>query len=185
VSPATAGRIAAVVEGAGAGFVDAGIIGGPPGLGTPGPRLYASGAQARRLAALAEKGLDVRVLDGPVGAASALKMAYGGITKGTIGLVAAIMLGATRAGAAEALRQELAESRAPFLAEMTRTVPGMYGKAYRWVAEMEEIAGFLAEDPAAAKVYEGMAELYTRLAADAAGPRREIEALDAFLAARD
>jgi hypothetical protein len=60
----------------------------------------------------------------------------------------------------------------------------MYGKANRWVAEMEEIAGFLEGDPAAAQIYEGMARLYTRLAVDAAGPRRETGALDAFLGNR-
>ena len=47
-------------------------------------------------------GLDVRVLGGPLSAASALKMSYAGITKGTQALGAVMMLAATRAGTADA-----------------------------------------------------------------------------------
>jgi hypothetical protein len=47
----------------------------------------------------------------PLGAASALKMSYAGINKGTTLLTAAMLLGARRAGAADALRAELSESR--------------------------------------------------------------------------
>ena len=43
VSPQTVAAIAAEVEAAGACFVDAGIIGGPPKPGTPGPQIYTSG----------------------------------------------------------------------------------------------------------------------------------------------
>ena len=39
-------------------------------------------------------------------------------------------------------------------------------KAYRWVAEMQEIAGFVADDPAARELYEGAAEFYERFAED-------------------
>ena len=81
-------------------------------------------------------GLDTRLVDGPAGAASALKMSYAGLTKGFTALGAAMMLGAERAGCAEALRAELAESQPHFLAWLSRQVPRMYPKAYRWVAEM-------------------------------------------------
>jgi putative dehydrogenase len=67
---------------------------------------------------------------------------------------------------------------------LTRSVPDMYPKAYRWVAEMREIAAFAAEDPAAHDIYTAIAALYEGLAQDAAGPRREIDALTAFLARR-
>ncbi len=39
-------------------------------------------------------------------------------------------------------------------------------KAYRWVAEMQEIAGFVGEDPAAHDLYEGAADFYERFAED-------------------
>ena len=48
----------------------------------------------------------------------------------------------------------------------------MYPKAYRWVAEMEEIAAFAPADPAAAQIYRGLARLYQRLATTAAEDER-------------
>ena len=74
---------------------------------TPDPRFYASGPAAPRFATLRHYGLDVRVLDGAMSAASALKMSYAGITKGTQAIGAAMMLAATRAGSADALFAEL------------------------------------------------------------------------------
>ena len=84
VSPETVRRIGAVVAGAGAPFVDGSIIGLPPKTGQVGPRLYVSGDRegVARVQVLAGYGLDVRVLEGPVGAASALKMSYRGNQQG-------------------------------------------------------------------------------------------------------
>jgi putative dehydrogenase len=182
INPATAARVAAVVTRAGLRFVDAGIIGGPPSPQTAGPTFYASGADAPRFAALAPYGLDIRVLDGPPGAASALKMSYAGITKGFTALGAAMMLAATRGGAAQALRSELAHSQPALFAWLNRQVPKMYPKAYRFVAEMEEIAGYVGDDPAARQMFEGAARLYERLAEDGGSAQQETAALSAFLA---
>ncbi len=113
VSPATVRHIHAVISATGAEFVDAGIIGFPPEQGVPDPHIYASGEAAAKLAVLATYGLDIRVLTGPIGAASALKMAFAGISKGTIAIVSAMILAAERAGSADALRQELRESSRP------------------------------------------------------------------------
>ena len=181
VSPKTALQIAAVIADTGSAFVDAGIIGGPPRTDGYTPTFYAAGGEAKRFATLAAHGLDVQVLEGPVGAASALKMSYAGITKGLTALGSVMLLAATRAGAAEALHRELGKSEPALLAWLTRQVPGMYPKAYRWVAEMEEIAEFVAEDAAARAIFTGAAQLYDRLAADAAGAKTEINALSAFV----
>jgi hypothetical protein len=75
-----------------------------------------------------------------------------------------MMLGASRSGVAAALRQELAESQPHLLAWLARQVPSMYPKAYRWVAEMDEIAAFSGGDVAAQQIYRGLARLYERLA---------------------
>ena len=182
VNPTTVARIASVIAATGAEFVDAGIIGGPPAPGRGGPAIYASGPSAGALAALVPHGLDIRVLSGTVGDASALKMSYAGITKGVTALASAMLLAATRGGVAEALHAELAASQPMLLDLFSRGVPGMYGKAYRWVAEMEEIAGFVGEDEGARMIFTGASGLYARLAADQAGGRREIAALTAFLA---
>jgi putative dehydrogenase len=181
VNPQTVDRIAAVVERAGLLFVDAGIVGPPPQPGGKGPAFYASGPQAPRFAALVPYGLDVRVIDGPIGAASAMKMSYAGITKGFTALGAVMMLAAERAGTAEALHAELAQSQPQLLAWLTRQMPRMYSKAYRWVAEMEEIAGFVQEDPAGHEIFAGSARLYERLAEDFRTRNEETAALTKFV----
>ena len=163
VAPETAARIGTVLAATGCAYVDAAIIGPPPAAASR-TVFYASGEAAPKLLRLAALGLQVRVLDAPAGAASALKMSYAGITKGLTGLGAAMMLGASRSGAAAALRQELAESQPHLLAWLARQVPSMYPKAYRWVAEMEEIAAFSGGDVAAQQIYRGLARLYAHLA---------------------
>ena len=169
VSPTTVKEIAAALPGV--TFVDIGIIGGPPPPrgDDAGPRLYASGDCAEALGKLRDWGIDLRPIPGGVGAASALKMSYAGITKGIIALGSAMALGATEAGAAEALRAELASSQPEVLRSLERGVPGMFDKAYRWVAEMEEISDFLGAIPAAS-IYQGAARLYEAIAKDQAAP---------------
>ena len=179
VSPETVSRIAAVVTDTGCAFADAGIIGGPPKAGHDGPRFYVSGPEARRLETLGEHGLAIRVMDGAIGDASALKMCYGGLTKGLTALGSALVLAATRSGAAEALHRELAASQPALLAFLTGAVPRMFQKAYRFVDEMEEIANFMGR-PAEQNMYEGIARLYERLAQDEAGPQQEIASLAEF-----
>lgn len=184
VSPATVARIAARIDAAGAPFVDAGIIGGPPREGVSGPHLYASGAEAPRLAVLASHGLTIRVLDAPVGAASALKMCFAGITKGLTAVGAAMLLASVRAGVDAALRAELAESQPQLLDGFVRGIPAMFPKAYRWVAEMQEIAAFARPaDDSAAAIFEGASSLYDRFARDLAGEGTEKSALEGFLGA--
>jgi hypothetical protein len=130
---------------------------------------------------LRDYGLDVRVLDGELSAASALKMSYAGITKGTQAIGAAMMLAATRAGSADALMAELQGSQKEMLAWLKRQLTAMPPKAYRWVAEMQEIAGFVGDDPAAADLYEGAAEFYERFAEDFAAGGKDAKALAGFL----
>jgi len=182
VSPQTAERVAAVVGPTGAPFVDAGIIGSPPPPKEgKGPRFYASGTHAPRFAELKNYGLDVRVLLGPLTAASAMKMSYAGITKGTQALAAVMMLAATRGGSADALFAELKDSQAQMLAYMQRSLAIMPPKAYRWVAEMHEIADFVGEDPAGHELYSGAAHFYEQIARDFDGDKKEVDALMAFL----
>lgn len=179
VNPDTVKKIAAVIAQAGCPFVDAGIIGGPPRAGYDGPSFYVSGDDAGKIEPLNELGLVIRKMDGPIGAASAIKMSFGGITKGLIAIGSAMVLAAHRAGVSEALHAELAASQPAVLTYLTRMVPDMFPKAYRWVAEMEEIAGFTGGE-AEREMYEAIATLYERLAQDQAGAKDEISALAGF-----
>ena len=181
VSPPTMLKIADEIATTGCPFVGAGIIGPPPRPGSSNTKIYASGPAAKDLAALNDYGLIVRVLGGPLTAASALKMSYAGITKGFTALGAAMMLAATRGGSAEALKAELAESRPDLLRYLSNQVPAMYSKAYRWVAELDEIASFVGDDHAEREMLAAAARLYERLAEDLEGKKEEIGMLDRFL----
>ena len=166
ISPATCRRIRDTLGAT--TFIDAGIIGGPPVAGTQdpakGPRFYASGDDAHLLMRLANYGLEIAVLDGPVGTASGLKLSYAGLTKGFTALCATMLGAAEREGLADALRSELARSQPSFLARMDRALPDMRPKAYRWVAEMQQIAEFVGDAENGATIYEGAALLYQRIA---------------------
>lgn len=168
ISPATLRRIADSLDSTGCTFIDAGIIGGPPPAARldKGPRFYASGADAHLMTRLRSYGLDVAIIDGPVGAASALKMSYAGLTKGLIALGTAMIGAATRDGLAAELRAELKRSQPEVLAWLGPKVPGMFHKAHRWVAEMEEIAEFIDGTGRGSEIYTGIARLYERIAAD-------------------
>ena len=180
VSPETVVAIGRVIGPTGARFVDAGIIGGPPKQGYAGPVFYLSGEAAPDVLVLKDFGLELRVLDETIGTASALKMSYGGITKGLTALASAMILAASRAGVAPHLKRELSESQPQLSAWFERQVPSMFSKAYRWVAEMEEVSEFAGEDRAAREMFESYAALYRRLADDFAGSKAEIEMLARF-----
>jgi 3-hydroxyisobutyrate dehydrogenase-like beta-hydroxyacid dehydrogenase len=187
VAPESVKEIATLVAATGARFVDAGIIGPPPSESQrAATTFYASGQAAGEFAALSDFGLTIRVLDGDIGAASALKMSYAGLTKGFTALGAAMMLGASQAGVAEALRQELSESQPHFLSYLRNAVPGMFPKAYRWVAEMEEIGAFVERTPGGEDIYRGTADLYRHIASGVAGDediQNDLDNLREFCAA--
>jgi 3-hydroxyisobutyrate dehydrogenase-like beta-hydroxyacid dehydrogenase len=180
LSPKTKIEVAATLAETGCDFVDGAIIGAPPQPGEKGPRFYVSGDQSDRASVLCALGLDLRQIDGPIGAAAALKMSYSGISKGLTAIGAAMLLAASRSASSRSLYQELSESLPQLLSRFETGIPDMYPKAYRWVAEMREIASFLSEDNAAAMIFEGAAQLYDRLANDIAEEGQERGTLDEF-----
>ena len=184
ISIETVAAIEKVVAVSGARFVDGSIIGAPGRQDQSGPTFHLAGEVPSDVATLTALGLRVQSTGGPVGAASALKLAYAGFNKGLTALAAAMALAATRAGAANALREELAYSQPQLLAHIGRTLPDMYPKAHRWEFEMREVAAFAGEDSSTAQIFEGIADLYLQLAKDWKGERRDIGAIDDFLAAK-
>ncbi|HUO23402.1 MAG TPA: DUF1932 domain-containing protein [Caulobacteraceae bacterium] len=178
VSPQTVRDIAAVIAPTGARFVDAGIVGVAPRPGYA-PAIYASGPHAAALAALVSPALDIRVLPGEIGQASALKLAYSALNKGVYAIAASAMLGAAQAGVQDALLAEMAASQPHILAYLKARMPGIFPKTYRWGVEMEEIGRFLGGP--AEEIYRGAAALYDELAVDHAGSKAQEEALLAFL----
>jgi 3-hydroxyisobutyrate dehydrogenase-like beta-hydroxyacid dehydrogenase len=186
VAPHTAREISALLTAAGARFVDASIVGGPPEIGGAGPRFYASGAAAPDFARAVEGSLDARVLGPEIGQASGLKMCYAALTKGLTALATELLVAGRVLGLADALEAELEASQRPLLDWIDRQVAGMPSKAARWVAEMEEIAATFGSLGLTPRMLEGAADLYrfvatTPVAADAT-PAENREAVIAGLA---
>jgi L-threonate 2-dehydrogenase len=57
----------------------------------------------------------------------------------------------------------------------------MYAKAYRWVAEIDDIAAFVGENHPEHAMLNAAARLYERIAQDFDGGKTETGALDDFL----
>src|ERR1700761_7166818 len=164
VAPQTVRTLAELVSKAGAGFTDGGIIGLPPEPGSAsGPGFYLSGDGAAEVVTLFD-GTPIRaeVVDGGVGAASAVKLAYAAWTKGS----AALLLAARALARAERVEGTL-------MAEWGVSQPGLgqrrgaaarsaAAKGWRWDAEMTEIAAAMTDaglpdgfHQAAAEVFPG------------------------------
>ncbi|MBO0783447.1 MAG: NAD(P)-dependent oxidoreductase [Ktedonobacteraceae bacterium] len=158
IAPRTAQAIDRLLTEAGAHFVDVGIIGGPPSLEGPGPRLYASGTHAAEVATLSEAGLDVRVLGAASGQASGLKMCYASLTKGLTALATEALVAGQALGLQETLLAEF--QMLPVFRTIERSVPNMPPKAYRWVGEMEEISRTFSDLGLPPQIHEGAASLY-------------------------
>lgn len=172
IAPATARRIEGVVRAAGATYVDGGLIGPPPDK--PGTtRLYLSGPAAERVRALFATGpLEAIVLPGDLAAASAIKMAYAAWTKGSQALLMAVRALATAEGVGEALLAEWHRSQADLPGRSENAAKGTARKAWRWVAEMDEIAATFAADGLPDGFHRASSELYRRMAVyrDAVAP---------------
>jgi 3-hydroxyisobutyrate dehydrogenase-like beta-hydroxyacid dehydrogenase len=164
IAPATARTIGNVIVAAGGTFVDGGIIGPPPKAGAR-TRLYLSGAQAERIASLfAGTTLGTVVLNQPVGAASAVKACYAAWTKGSIALMANIRALAAHEGVDDVLLKEWSESQGD-LGKRSTAITTQARKAWRWIAEMEELAKGFRTAGLPDGFHLACADLYTRLAA--------------------
>jgi 3-hydroxyisobutyrate dehydrogenase-like beta-hydroxyacid dehydrogenase len=164
IAPATTRTVAEIVTAGGARFVDGGIIGPPPRK--PGEcRLYLSGPSAADVAAVFKGSpLEAIVLDGPVGAASAIKMAYAAWTKGSQALLLAIRALAAREGVDAALLAEWARSQPDATGRSERAVAANIKKAWRFVGEMDEITATFAAAGLPDGFHEAAGEIYRRLA---------------------
>jgi 3-hydroxyisobutyrate dehydrogenase-like beta-hydroxyacid dehydrogenase len=163
VAPATVRTAAVAIESGGGSFVDGGIIGPPPRDGT-GARLYLSGSGAARLAPLLSSGeLIARALEGPVGAASALKAAFAAWNKGATALASAARALAAHAGVGDDLVEEW-QATQPDALKRIEQMRGAARKAWRWTGEMEEIAAAFAEAGLPDGFHLAARDVYERLA---------------------
>src|SRR5687767_1669781 len=164
VSRNTAQQICEIVTGAGAQFVDGGIIGSP--VKRPGTtRIYLSGEHAPEIAALfTDSMLDAKTIGAEPGAASALKVAYAAWTKCTDALLLAIRTFAATEGVDQALLQEWAISQPDLDRRSQQAAAVATPKAWRYVGEMKEIAATFEVTGLPAGFHNAAAEVCQRLA---------------------
>lgn len=190
VAPATVQAIARAITTAGAPFADVGIVGRGPSAGPGGERtrLYASGPARAVVLSLGVAELELIDLGAEVGTASAIKMAYSSLNKGTDALLAAVLLAAERLGVREPLMRELEFSQAEALKRMRARVPFLGATAKRFAPEMAEIAATYDSVGVTPQFHRGAEWLYslvatTPFAAETRATQPKQRSLDEMLAA--
>jgi len=162
ISVETAQQVAGIVTAAGATYVDGGII-GPPPENAGHTRLYLSGPQAGEVRPLFNRSaLDARIAEGPLYAASSVKMAYAAWTKGSSALLLAARALARASGVERTLLAEWQLSQPNLVAQSERSASAAAAKGWRWVGEMEEIAASMTAAGLPEGFHEAAAELYDR-----------------------
>jgi len=158
IAPQTARAIGECLTEAGATFIDASIIGGPPRRESR-PRIYVSGSDTAAMEALNAYGMNVIPIGEEIGLASAIKMCYAAWTKGATALCTELLIAAKALGVLDALEQEFRSSQSAMLVRM-QSLPAVPTKSRRFVGEMLEIAKTFGAVGMTPKMLEGAAEVY-------------------------
>ncbi len=159
ISPEMVRQVAAVFADFGGHFVDASIIGFPPRAGQI-TRIYASGPRAHDLQKLTNRMIQVLALGDQIGQASAVKMCYAALTKGTFALQFAMLLAAQQLDVFDELCAELDFSQTDSYRLMQQQLPRLPAKAHRWVGEMNEIAKTFDQVDVSPMFHQAAAEIY-------------------------
>jgi 3-hydroxyisobutyrate dehydrogenase-like beta-hydroxyacid dehydrogenase len=163
VAPETARTIGATIAAAGADFIDGGIIGQPPGRSDLATRIYVSGPRAELMTALHGKGIDIRPVGSEIGRASAIKMCYAAVSKGTNALHTAALVSAEALGVGDVVREEWRVSAPGVYDRMHKSVPWLAADAARWVGEMHEIARTFESCGVTPRFHQGAADIFRLL----------------------
>jgi 3-hydroxyisobutyrate dehydrogenase-like beta-hydroxyacid dehydrogenase len=164
VSPQRMGEIARLFEDSGATVVDGGIT-GPPPRETETTRLYLSGdaTAVARVAALFEgTALAAVALDGPIGRASALKLAFAAYNKISYALAAQACALADGHGVLDDLLDLAAHALPDTPLAASERLAGAGPRAWRWEPEMREIARAWREAGLPTAFAEAAAETFGR-----------------------
>ena len=170
ISPDRMHTIAAELQPAGITVVDGGIIGHP--AWKPGTTwLYLSGSAAGQVADVASSGpLHTEIIGPDIGKASALKMCYAAFSKGTTALICGILATADQLGVRDELNGHWDRDQAGLAEKREMAMRGVTAKAWRFVAEMNEISETFDKAGLPGGFHGAAADLYTRLSHLKAGP---------------
>lgn len=160
IAPQTMQRIGARLSSAGVTPIDGGIVGPPPHPEQKQPRLYVSGPDMSPALRLKDFGLDVRPAGDKIGDASALKLCYAALTKGTAGLFIELTAAAAAYGVEEVLEAEMLESQKARYESLGGAMAATFGKAHRYAGEMREMATAFGACGLPPAIFDGLADLY-------------------------
>ncbi len=164
VSPETTRAMARDIEATGANYIDGGTIGHAPGKSEVPVRIYVSGPRAALMNELDGGEISIRVCGETIGDASAVKMCYAGVTKGTNSLHTAALMTAEALGVRDILEREFESSMGAVYQRMKTNVPRLPLDAARWIGEMEEIAKTFSGAGVTPLFHEGAREIFQLLA---------------------
>ena len=165
ISPQKAKYIDKMLTAMDIAFVDGGIIGGP--AWTPGETwLYLSGLEshAHRIADCFSAGpLEVSIIGGEIGAASALKMCYAAYTKGITALLTSILALSESLGVRQDLYAQWERDWSGFPAQAESRARRVTAKAWRFAGEMDEIAEMFESQGLPGGFHLSAGDIYQRL----------------------
>jgi 3-hydroxyisobutyrate dehydrogenase-like beta-hydroxyacid dehydrogenase len=161
-SPQTATELQGIIEGAGAVFVDVGIIGAAPSPGNF-PDFCTSGPDAALLDELAGKGVGILNIGPEIGQGSAIKICNGAWNKGAFALYTAVMTAAEHYGFTEHLRGRLPGSQAGTVDQIDQAITRLPTLSGRYIGEMEQIAETFASIGLPPGFHDASAELFRLL----------------------
>lgn len=162
ISPGRMAAINDLLSANGSSVVD-GAVFGPPPWKTGTSRIYLAGEAAAQVAALFSQGpVQPIVLDGSIGSASALKMAYSASQKGLTALTALCIAMADRYGVEDLLATEWDRSEPGVTATARRRIAVAVPKAWRWIGEMQEVADTALSAGLPDGFHRAAAEVYER-----------------------
>ena len=164
VSPKTMGEIGATLAAVGVETVD-GSISGPPPRRAGTTTIYLSGERAAELAALPLDGVERVVVGDALGLASAVKMCTASVYKGRVAILAQALRTAHAHGVVQPVLADLAATGLVDPERVGATLARASAKAWRYVAEMEEIASTQEAAGLTPDLFEALAGIYAGLAA--------------------
>ncbi|MFI7669151.1 DUF1932 domain-containing protein [Nocardia sp. NPDC049526] len=146
VSPALKVQLAELVEDVGGELVDVAIMAPVPGKGLNTPMTAAGPAAPLFGTMMSGLGGAIKLVDGPIGAASSRKLLRSVVYKGLAAAVVEAMAGAAAAGCAEWFHEHLTTEFVNFDANMIdRLISGTYTHANRRAEEMAAAAQQLTD----------------------------------------
>ena len=172
ISPTRMAEVAQTVAATGATVVDGGII-GPPAWRADTTWLHLSGEPSAVNAVsncFVDGPMHTAVVSERIGDASALKMCYAAVTKGSMALVCAVLGAAEQLGVREALESQWDADQSGLASTREAETGRVTAKAWRFVDELEEIARTFEGAGQPGGFHFAAAEVYRRLAPLKDGP---------------